>query len=226
MNFRILDISFLKINNKSATSQQQVGYKSAISQQQVAINRQQVAMEPFSTLKIKYQLKENDESRDSALEAEIKIYDYSDLSIVMICDENFGKSFAETFKTIGKYNGKLKIGKGWVFAKKNYGNLQQIVNDIISFKIKGEKPVDYTAKNIVSIDGPLGSLPSQPPIVKDFKKLMLTLIETKDKNLYTLNDKTYLWGDNDSVNSTLSEMGKISSVVYEIRTPSHSLVIF
>ena len=183
-------------------------------------------MEPFSTLKIKYYLKENDESKDSALEAEIKIYDYSDLSIVMICDENFGKSFAETFKTIGKYNGKLKIGKGWVFAKKNYGNLQQIVNDIISFKIKGETPVDYTSKNIVQVDGPLGSLPSEPAIVKEFKKLITSLNSSKYKNLYTSGDKTYLWGDNDSVNSTLSEMGKISNVINEFRSETHSFVVF
>jgi hypothetical protein len=184
-------------------------------------------MEPFSVLKVKYQIKSNTESSDvSELETEIKIYDYSDLSIVMLCDESFGKSFSETFKTIGKYNGKLKIGKGWVFSKSKYGKLQQIISDIISFKIKGEIPVIYTKNIVEATDGPLGSIPVEPSIVKDFKKILNNLSETVDKMTYTSNGKTYVWGKVEDVNSFISETGALDNVVYGLQTKSHSIVVF
>ena len=177
-------------------------------------------MEPSSKTKINYVLV-NDEFNDT----EISIYDYTDKSIAMLCDEKFGRSFAENLKTIGTYNGKLKIGKGWVFAKSKYSNLNQLITDIMEHKIKGNVPVDYSKTETDNVSGPLGPLMTEPAIIKEFKKFVASLNTSKNKNTHISGDKTYLWGETNIVESTLSEMDKISNVIQEIRTEKFTMFV-
>lgn len=178
-------------------------------------------MEAFHTSKIKYQLK-----NETEYESEIKFYDYTENSIAMICDENFGKSFSENLKTIGKYNAKLKIGKGWIFSKTKLGDLQKMIGDIGSFIIKGNVPVQYSNKSSTPVDGPFAALLNEPSIVKDFKKMISSLGDIKEKGQYTLGDKNYVWGGADEVKSTLEELGKTMNVLYKFETPTHSIVVY
>jgi hypothetical protein len=180
-------------------------------------------MELFHTQTLKYQLKD-DVSGDK--ETEIKYYDYTVNSIAMICDENFGRSFAENLKTIGKYNAKLKIGKGWIFSKGKLGDLQKMIAEIGKFNIKGTVPINYYSKSSTPVDGPFAALLNEPSIIKDFKKLILGMSEINENGQYTLSDKNYLWGEIDYVVSTLEELGKTKSVVYEFKTSTHSIVMF
>jgi hypothetical protein len=179
-------------------------------------------MEPSSSTKINYKLK-NDES----FETDIKIYVYTEKSIVMTCSEHFGKSFAEQLKTFGKYNGNLKIGKGWIFANSKYANLQTLISDIISFKIMGEIP--YEAKkseSIYDISGPLGQLYMENPIVTEFKKFISKLNDVKDKTVVNSNVLTYILGSVESVNATMEEMNKNEShIVNMVTTKTNKLVV-
>lgn len=155
--------------------------------------------------------------------AEIKIYNYTEKSIAMISTEHFGKAFAEQLKINGKYNAKLRMGKGWIFPKSKYANLQNLVAEIIEGKIKGEMPMEFNKTDISSISGPLGNFIEEPAMVADFKKLINKLSETRNKTIFNINDKTYIWGENEAVDSSLIELNKTPTVI--MKTKTHSFVI-
>jgi hypothetical protein len=178
-------------------------------------------MEPSSKTKINYVLV-NDESNDT----EICIYDYTDKSIVMTCSEHFGKSFSEQLKGIGKYNGNLKVGKGWIFPKSKYGELQKLVSDIIEKKVKGVVPYEPKKVDIYEVTGPLGQLHKENPIVSDFKKLMIKLSEIKDVSVVKSNELTYIFGNKESVDNTMKEMDKNeSNIIHSITSIMNKLVV-
>jgi hypothetical protein len=161
-------------------------------------------MEPASKTKISYKLI-NDETFDT----EINIYVYTEKSIAMTCTEHFGKSFVENLKSInGKYNAKLKIGKGWIFSNDKYPALQNLVSDIMSFKIKGVVPFETKKVDIYEISGPLGQLHMENPMVSEFKKFMTKLSDVKTKTVYESTGKTYIFGPKEEVESAITEMGK------------------
>jgi hypothetical protein len=177
-------------------------------------------MEPFNVVNFKYSLE-----NDKEIESMLKLYDYTEKSIVLECDENFGKSFSDELKVDGKYNTKLKIGKGWVFPKSKYGNLQQLIANIIDKSIKGKIPYDYNKVDYTVISGPLGSLPApEPSIVSDFKKILNNL-NNKNFEMYVNGSRIYLWGEKDSVQNELNGMSRGTDIKNKIETETHMFVV-
>jgi hypothetical protein len=161
-------------------------------------------MEPASKTEISYKL-----VNDETFETEISIYVYTEKSIAMTCTEHFGKSFSENLKMInGKYNAKLKIGKGWIFSNDKYPALQNLVSDIMTFKIKGVVPFEAKKVDIYEISGPLGQLHMENPMVSEFKKFMNKLSDVKTKTVYKSGDKIYIFGPKEDVETCMTEMGK------------------
>jgi len=176
-------------------------------------------MNPSSVTKIKYCL-----VNDEKYETDIKIYVYSEKSIAMTCDEQFGRAFSGYLKNLGTYNGKLKIGKGWIFANTKYPELQKMMSDIIECKVKGIVPVDYNKPVVSNVDGPLGILPTEVPIVSDFRKFIEKLEIVNTRNILTKTDKTYVWGETSDVEVYMIENGKVPNV--KVTTEKNSFVVF
>jgi len=180
-------------------------------------------MEPYSVVNIKYITDD-----DKQFETTVKLYDYSDKSIVIVCDEHFGRAFTSKLKVIGKYNANLKIGKGWIFPKSKYGELQGLISDILSLKLKGDIPYDYNKKvsDFTNISGPLGFLPPpEPSIVSDFKKFMNQLNNECDVQKYVLGERIYLWGKKEEIQENLDSMSRGSDIKNKIENDTHSFVV-
>lgn len=179
-------------------------------------------MDPYSVVNIKYITED-----DKQFETIVKLYDYSDKSIVIICDEHFGRAFTTKLKVIGKYNANLKIGKGWIFPKSKYGELQQLISDILSLKFKGDIPYDYNKKStdFTNITGPLGFLPPpEPSIVSDFKKFMNQL-NNNEVQKYVLGERIYIWGKKEELQGQLDGMSRGSDIKTKIENDTHSFVV-
>ena len=176
-------------------------------------------MEPVHRTSINYEL-----TNDEKFETHIYIYTYTTKSIVMTCSDHFGKSFSENLKNYGTYNPRLKMGKGWVFSNVKYPNLQQLILDISTFKIKGTVPYEAPKKMEPLVGGPLGILPIEPPIVQDIKSLFMKLADSKGKTVFEAGEHKYVWGEKDEVDTYFNENGKKS--IYEFKTDTHTMLFF
>jgi hypothetical protein len=174
---------------------------------------------PAAITKIIYKL-----TNDEVFESEVKIYKYSERSIAITASEHFGKSFKLQLSDIGRYNGKLRIGKGWVFPTLKYPALQELCEKISKEEIKGEIPVEYN-KTYTSSDGPLGPLKSEPAVVSCMKQLISKLSLTTDSNQNVFMDgaNTYVWGSIDKVDSLVKEMNLNPMMTFV--NLSHKIVI-
>ena len=162
-------------------------------------------MEPFATTIIKYQLKNNE-----TLETELKFYTYSDKSIAIQMSEHFGKAMTEELtKLNGKYNPRLKIGPGWIFANSRYPEIQGLLQKIINGEIKGDVPKIYT-KAIVTGE--------EPAILKAFK----TTIQATGsiEGFHQFND--YFFGEREKVYTRVKELNK--TIVAELYTGGKVIV--
>ena len=161
-------------------------------------------MEPFAAIKIKYQLKNNE-----TLETELKFYTYSDKSIAMQTSEHFGKAMTEELtKLYGRYNPKLKIGPGWVFANSRYPEIQVLLQKIVNGEIKGDVPKVFT--KTVSEE--------EPAIVKTFRSLVQSTGNIEGVQQY----KDYLFGEREQVYARVKDLNK--TIVAELYTGSKVIV--
>lgn len=174
---------------------------------------------PAAITKIKYKL-----TNDEVFESEVKIYKYSERSIAITTSEHFGKAFKVQLSEIGSYNGKLRIGKGWVFPNLKYPGLQELCEKISKEEIKGEIPVEYN-KTYNSSDGPLGPLKSEPAIVSCMKQLIAKLSVTTDsnQNIFMDGGHTYVWGSVEKVDSLIKEL-KLNPMM-TFQNLSHKIVV-
>lgn len=142
-------------------------------------------MEPIHTVMIKYDVVGDEES----FETEVKVYKYTERSIAITTSEHFGKSFTDELRNInGSYNGKLKVGAGWVFSNTRYPALQGLFNKIINGELKG---ADLKAKKEIAF----APLISEPALVTDFKNIFEKLSASKNNlNTFVTDGKTFAWG--------------------------------
>lgn len=156
-------------------------------------------MEPFASMNIKYKL-----VNDEVHETPMNVYSYSDKSVALTFTEHFGKSFIEHLKELGKYNPKLKdIGKGWIFAKSKYENLQQLIGKISSYEIKGVVPTVYGSAPI-STDF-FKNVGAPPEIVTLFQTLIFKLQNITDLNVASTETERYLYGPSKEVDRYLND---------------------
>jgi hypothetical protein len=161
-------------------------------------------MEPEFEVGVNYIL-ENDEK----FETQISIFKYTDKSIAMQSSEHFGRAFSEKLiEAGGKFNGKLKIGSGWIFTNNKYPNLQALFEIIASGQIKGKVPyapppkTDYLSNN----SSVLGAIQTEPKIVSEFKKFVtLFASEDGDMQVFKSKDKFYVWGSTEEVDTYISQ---------------------
>jgi hypothetical protein len=175
---------------------------------------------PAFTFDLSYKLKD-----DSTHSTKVSLYVYTEKSLVIKSDENFGKSFAESLKEAGgKYNAKLRVGidKGWIFPNSKKPELDEVLTKINSGEIKGDIIKVYTKKETKS-DGLLGGMPVEPAIVTKFKLLVSQLMSNTNSNTYKETEKTYFYGTKDEVMTFLLTNPK--PVIAEISTPTHRLVV-
>jgi len=175
---------------------------------------------PAFTFDLSYKLKD-----DSAHTTKVALYVYTEKSLAIKTDENFGKSFAENLKEAGgKYNAKLRVGidKGWVFPISKKAELDEVLTKINSGEILGEVVKVYVKKE-TKADGLLGGMPVEPQIITKFKLLVSQLMNAGNSNTYKETEKTYFYGTKDEVMSFLLTSPK--KVIAEISTPSHRLVV-
>lgn len=179
-------------------------------------------MEPSFTIEINYTLV-NNETFDTTM----SIYKYSDKCVAMSCSEHFGKSFTENLSTIGSFNPKLKIGKGWVFSNSKYPILNELIQNISEKKIKGKVPIEYSNKNISAANffSPTNEMISDPPMVRNMKMLYSSLKESSmdSKTVHTSGDYTYIWGKRDEVFPHIASLNK--SVVSEFNFDDSVIVM-
>jgi hypothetical protein len=175
---------------------------------------------PAFTFDLSYKLKDDSEHTNK-----ISLYVYTEKSLVIKSDENFGKSFAENLKEAGgKYNAKLRVGidKGWVFPNSKKPELDEVLTKINSGEIKGEVIKIYTKKE-TKTEGLLGGMPVEPQFITKFKLLVSQLINTNGSNIYKETEKTYFYGTKDEVLSFLLTNPK--TIIAEISTSTHRLVV-
>jgi hypothetical protein len=175
---------------------------------------------PAFTFELSYKLKDETEHT-----TKVSLYVYTEKSLVIKTDENFGKSFADNLKEAGgKYNGKLRVGidKGWVFPNSKKPELDEVLTKINTGEIKGEVVKIYTKKETKS-EGLLGGMPVEPAIVTKFKLLVSQLMGTNSSNIYNETEKTYFYGTKEEVMSYLLTNPK--KVIAELNTPTHRLVV-
>ena len=179
---------------------------------------------PLINVKISYQL-----VNDEIFEDDIKIYDYTKLSLAIGCGENFGKAFKEKLKEIGsRYNPSLTKTphKGWVLPRSKYPDLQLLVSKIVKKEIKGEVPVEYKKKTApLILDGPMGPLPSIPPLIVGVRQLFENLSSLPDSEVQTFMDGSnrYVWGSIEKVDKLIQEMNLNPFSVFT--TMGHKIVI-
>ncbi len=175
---------------------------------------------PAFTFDLSYKLKD-----DSEHTTKISLYVYTEKSLVIKSDENFGKSFAENLKEAGgKYNAKLRVGidKGWVFPNSKKAELDEVLTKINSGEIKGEIIKVYTKKE-TKTEGLLGGMPVEPPMITKFKLLVAQLMGSNSSNTYKETEKTYFYGTTEEVMTFLLKNPR--PVIAEISTPTHRLVV-
>lgn len=171
-------------------------------------------MEPSATVEISYTL-----VNDEEFNVELKVYTYTTRSIVLQCTEHFGKSFTEELTKVGGiFNGKLKLGPGWVFSNHKYSLLQGLVQKISGGEIKGKIPYMklVPGKALGDKDKILGSIDIDPPIISNFKTLLQSMSETNGKTIMVSQDKTFVWGDETEVNKCVEEMAKPISAKFSM----------
>lgn len=178
---------------------------------------------PLAIVKISYQL-----VNDETFETEIKIYDYTKLSLAIDCGEHFGKAFKENLKEIGsRYNPSLTKAprKGWILPRSKYPDLQLLVSKIVKNEIKGEVPVEYKKKTALVFDGPMGPLPSIPPLIVGVRQLFENLSSLPDSEVQTFMDGSnrYVWGSIEKVDKLIQEMNLNPFSVFT--TMGHKIVI-
>lgn len=175
---------------------------------------------PAFTFDLSYKLKDDSEHTTKVL-----LYVYTEKSLVIKTDENFGKSFTENLKEAGgKYNPKLRVGidKGWVFPNSKKPELDEVLTKINSGEIKGEVIKVYTKKE-TKTDGLLGGMPVEPAMITKFKLLVAQLMSSNISTTYKETEKTYFYGTKEEVMSFLLLNPK--PVIAEITTPTHRLVV-
>ena len=175
---------------------------------------------PAFTFDLSYKLKD-----DSEHTTKISLYVYTEKSLVIKSDENFGKSFAENLKEAGgKYNGKLRVGidKGWVFPNSKKPELDDVLTKINSGEITGEVVKVYTKKE-TKTDGLLGGMPVEPTMITKFKLLVAQLMSSTGSTTYKETEKTYFYGTKEEVMSFL--LLNPRPVIAEISTPTHRLIV-
>lgn len=147
-------------------------------------------MEPIHTVMVKYEVDGDEES----FETEVKVFKYTEKSIAITTSEHFGKSFTDELKNIGgSYNGRLKVGAGWVFSNTKYPALQSVFNKIINSEIKGANP---KAKKEMSF----APLVSEPSVVTEFKGIFEKISNAKNNlNTFMSDGKMFAWGNKDEV---------------------------
>lgn len=177
---------------------------------------------PVAITKVVYKL-----TNDEVFDSEVKIYKYSEKSVAITASEHFGKAFKTQLSEIGSYNGKLRIGKGWIFSNMKYPALQEIFEKISKEELKGEIPVEYGSKSSVALsaDGPLGPMKTEPALVTLTKQLMGKLSMTTDSNQNVFVDgvHTYVWGGIDKVDIISHEMKLTPMLTFT--TLTHKLVV-
>ncbi len=100
----------------------------------------------------------------------IQIWDYTEKSMLLLCSEEFGRSFSASFtKLWGKFGDRYTIEgqkgvKGWIFSKQRFGDLSALLNDIGSGKVKGVEAKVYGSSSGSGMVPALAtlSLSSQP----------------------------------------------------------------
>ena len=96
--------------------------------------------------------------QDGKTKQSVKLYQYSDRCVALVCTENFGKSFSKNFKSLGgRFNPNLTINEektaGWFFKADGdtLENLNKLLEDIYSGNIKpqfrGIIPPDFSLKS-------------------------------------------------------------------------------
>ena len=174
---------------------------------------------PVAVIQIPYKLVNDDD-----FETEVKVYRYSDKSVAITSSEHFGKAFKEQLSGIGSFNKKLRIGVGWIFAGSKYPALQALMDKIAKFEVKGEIPVDYSAKES-KVDGPLGPMPMDPALVSNMKQIIhrLSLTKETEKNIFIDGTNKYVWGTSEKVDGLVKDMGLNPYITFT--TLSHKFVI-
>lgn len=173
--------------------------------------------EPVGVTKVLYKLVNDDE-----FETEIKVYKYTDKSVAITSSEHFGKAFKTSLGEIGSYNKRLRIGTGWIFSNVKYPKLQELIDKILKFELKGEIPIEYSSKES---DGPLGPMPSEPPLVSTMKQMIykLSLSKENEKNVFLDASNKYVWGTIEKVDELVGEM-KLNPYV-TVSTLSHKFIV-
>lgn len=187
------------------------------------IEKQRLIMEtPIAKLEISYTL-ENDSKYDTT----ISIYNYTEKSLAILCDEMFGKAFSEKLKEIGgKYNAKLRIGKGWIFSNNKRGALEELFTKIKAGEIKGEEVIiRQKISKELNPDGLLGSLMKEPSHVSKFKMFLgqLQTIEV-DKHIYVEGERIYIYDTPENVENFMKDY-ESKTIYVDLKTPSHRFVI-
>lgn len=178
-------------------------------------------MDPISVVDISYKIKEDSES----YKTKVSVFQYTEKSMAITIDEKFGKSFANSLKENGgKFNAKLSIGKGWIFATSKFGKVQELFSKISSFEVLGEQVVEYN-KPAESLNGILGNISAPPALVTSFKTFLAKLNSSEEFVSHSESNKFYIYGDLKSVSDFMKDYPE-GNVLAEVVTKTRSFVVF
>ena len=162
-------------------------------------------------------------------ETTLEVYNYTDSSFAISISEHFGKAYKDSFKEIGGiYNPKLKQAphKGWIFSRGKYGSLQELVKKIISGETRGQVPYEYKKKSSEMMsDGPLGPLPSFPPVISVFKQFFEKVndVLTNEVQMFAEGSNRYVWGPIEAVDKMMEETNLFPICIFN--NMSHKFVL-
>ena len=178
-------------------------------------------MDPVSVVDISYKIKDDSES----YKTKVSVYQYTEKSMAITIDEKFGKSFANALKENGgKFNPKLSIGKGWIFATSKFGKVQELFSKISSFEVLGEPVIEYV-KPTESLNGILGNISAPPALVSSFKTFLAKLNTGEELVTHNEANKIYVYGDLKSVSDFMKDYPE-GNVLAELVTKTHSFIVF
>lgn len=178
-------------------------------------------MDPISVVDISYKIKDDSES----YKTKVSVYQYTEKSMAITIDEKFGKSFANSLKENGgKFNPKLSIGKGWIFATSKFGKVQELFSKISSFEVLGEPVVEYS-KPAESLNGILGNISAPPALVSSFKTFLVKLNSSDELVSHSEANKIYVYGDLKSVSDFMKDYPE-GNVLAELVSKTHSFIVF
>jgi hypothetical protein len=179
---------------------------------------------PAISIQVAYKLIDGED-----FETKLEVYNYTDSSFAINISEHFGKAYKENFKEIGGiYKPSLKQAphKGWIFSRGKYNALQELVKKIIDGEVRGKVPYEYKKKQEEKMeDGPLGLLPSFPPVISVFKQFFEKVngVFSSEVQMFVEGSNRYVWGPSETVDKMMEETNLLPICIFN--NLSHKFVL-